>query len=161
MRHDKEAFAQEAMAAAKVGKMIGDYVRIVYFSAYAKLLDPELMHSKKFLDPFTGCFISFIPKTVVFLRFALQAADLLTQNESKTAVQFITGGSRRIKEAVQFVENSEDGMTAVYQSELQGWKKYYRILSAIESALQKNDKFSLQLKAKAQSICRQCLISRG
>ena len=159
MRHDKEAFAQEAMAAARVGKMIGDYVRIIYFSAYAKLLDPELIHIKKFLDPFTGCFISFIPKTVVHMRFALQAADLLTQNEIKMAVQFITDGSRRIKEAIQFVENNEDDMTSVYQSEFQGWKKYYQILSAIESVLQNDDKFSLQLRAKAQSICRQCLIS--
>jgi hypothetical protein len=161
MRHDKEAFAQDAMAAARVGKMIGDYVRIVYFSAYAKLLDPDLIHIKNFLDPFTGCFISFIPKTVVHLRFALQAADLLAQNETRMAVEFITSGYRRIKEAIQFVENSDDGMTSVYQSEFQGWKNYYQILSAIESALQNDDKFSLQLKAKAQSICRQCLISCG
>ncbi|MEO1299460.1 MAG: hypothetical protein AAFW75_27530, partial [Cyanobacteria bacterium J06636_16] len=35
MRHDKEGFAQEAIAMAKVGKQIGDYVRILMFSAYA------------------------------------------------------------------------------------------------------------------------------
>ncbi len=35
MRHDKDAFAGEAIAAAHVGKLIGDDVRILVFSAYA------------------------------------------------------------------------------------------------------------------------------
>ncbi|MEM9980522.1 MAG: hypothetical protein AAF808_23090, partial [Cyanobacteria bacterium P01_D01_bin.2] len=32
MRHDKEGFAQEAIAIAKVGKQVGDYLRILLFS---------------------------------------------------------------------------------------------------------------------------------
>ena len=35
MRHDKEAFAGEAIAAAEAGKLVGDDVRILQFSAYA------------------------------------------------------------------------------------------------------------------------------
>ena len=35
MRHDKEAFAGEAIAAAEAGKLLGDDVRILQFSAYA------------------------------------------------------------------------------------------------------------------------------
>jgi hypothetical protein len=35
MRHDKEAFAGEAIAAAQIGRLVGDDVRILLFSAYA------------------------------------------------------------------------------------------------------------------------------
>ena len=38
MRHDKEAFAGEAMAAAEAGKLIGDDVRILQFSALARVI---------------------------------------------------------------------------------------------------------------------------
>jgi hypothetical protein len=38
MRHDKEAFAGEAMKAAAIGKLIGDYVRILMFSHYVRVL---------------------------------------------------------------------------------------------------------------------------
>ncbi len=41
MRHDKQAFAQEAIKAAGVGKLLGDYVRIILFSAYAKVLSED------------------------------------------------------------------------------------------------------------------------
>nr|HID58159.1 hypothetical protein [Desulfobacterales bacterium] len=35
MRHDKEAFAREAIEAAKTGKLVGDLVRLVLFTYYA------------------------------------------------------------------------------------------------------------------------------
>merc|ERR1740121_428891 len=35
MRHDKECFAMEAMEAARIGKMVGDYERMLLFSEYA------------------------------------------------------------------------------------------------------------------------------
>ncbi len=38
MRHDKEAFAGQSMAAARIGKLIGDDVRILVFSAYVDAL---------------------------------------------------------------------------------------------------------------------------
>ncbi|MEM7797421.1 MAG: hypothetical protein AAF579_23560, partial [Cyanobacteria bacterium P01_C01_bin.118] len=46
MRHDKEGFAQEAIAMAKVGKQVGDYLRILLFSKYADVL-PEATDSIK------------------------------------------------------------------------------------------------------------------
>jgi hypothetical protein len=39
MRHDKESFAQESINASQVGKLIGDYIRVLYFSAYARVID--------------------------------------------------------------------------------------------------------------------------
>jgi hypothetical protein len=158
MRHDKEAFAQEAMAAAKVGKMIGDYIRIIYFSAYARLMDPDLVNIKEFLDPFTGCFISFIPKTIVHLRFAFQAAELFNQNKSDMATEFITDGSARINKAIHFDKDTDQGLIAVYKSEQKGWYLYYDILEALEKAISNDDSFALQLKDKANRICDQCLV---
>ena len=38
MRHDKEAYAGAAIEAAEVGKMVGDDIRILVFSAYARAL---------------------------------------------------------------------------------------------------------------------------
>ncbi len=156
MRHDKESFAGEVIAANKVGKMIGDYIRIIYFSAYARLLDPQLNRIKEFLDPFTGGFISYIPMTVVYLRLALQVADLFQNKDKDTAVNFITDGTRRISDAVHFAKDSDKGMTAVYETELSGWKYYYQILSAIEDGLENGDDFAQELKSRASSICEKC-----
>jgi hypothetical protein len=39
MRHDKKAFVQEAIESAQLGKLVGDYVRILHLSAYAE--DPD------------------------------------------------------------------------------------------------------------------------
>ena len=38
MRHDKESFAKEAIKSAHISKLIGDYIRILYFSAYARII---------------------------------------------------------------------------------------------------------------------------
>ncbi|MFH1082877.1 MAG: hypothetical protein V1751_05755, partial [Pseudomonadota bacterium] len=73
MRHDKEAFAGEAIESAHIGKLIGDYARILLFSQYAGVLSWPVKRIKELLDPFTGCFISHIPITVVYLRLALRA----------------------------------------------------------------------------------------
>jgi len=58
MRHDKEAFAQEAIESAEIGRTVGDYVRMLYFSGYAGALPVKESELKELFDPFTGCFIS-------------------------------------------------------------------------------------------------------
>ena len=76
MRHDKEAFAADAMKAASAGNMIGDFIRTLYFSRYSEILTNDISEIKKTIDPFTGCFVSKIPVTTVLLRFCMKAADL-------------------------------------------------------------------------------------
>ena len=82
MRHDKEGFAQEAIAMAEVGKQIGDYLRILMFSAYAEALPLDIREIKNITDPFTGCFISKLPITVTLLRFSLRVATLFNEDRS-------------------------------------------------------------------------------
>merc|ERR1712170_320977 len=68
MRHDKEAFAAEAMEAARIGKMVGDYERMLLFSEYATVLGGcDLKYAKDLVDPFTGCFSVPIPYTSTWM----------------------------------------------------------------------------------------------
>ena len=149
MRHDKEAFAQEAMKAAKIGKLIGDYTRILLFSAYSNLLSAENFRIKNWLDPFTGCFISRIPVTVVYLRFALKAMQFFNDGKDQEGIEFIKNGVRRISETLRFMDEDFENL---YRKERAGWELYYDLLSACQSALEKKDPFAISLREKAEEI---------
>ena len=151
MRHDKEAFAQEAMTAAEIGKLVGDYTRILLFSAYSDMLHAENFRIKKWLDPFTGCFISKIPGTVVYLRFALKAISFFEAGKVDEGIDFIINGSQRISETLKFIEHDFESQ---YRKERVGWDLYYDILEACKSALNAEDTFALNLKKRAEEIVR-------
>jgi hypothetical protein len=153
MRHDKEAFAQEAMKAAKIGKLVGDYTRILLFSAYSDLLNAENFRIKHWLDPFTGCFISQIPITVVYLRFAMKALSFFNGAKGKEGIEFIDNGSKRINETLEFITS---GFVSQYNKERTGWDLYYETLSACRSALENDDPFVNELKERAVRIIEQC-----
>ena len=161
MRHDKEAFAQEAIQSAHMGKLIGDYIRILYFSSYARTLTEDVTKLKDTVDPFTGCFISRIPFSVVFLRFAFKAASFFEEGKDEKGLEFIKTGVKRIMNALDFVSGENSLLKEHYQKELLGWNLYYDTLSAIEDGLSKGDGFALDLKRKAQNIVDQCAVSSG
>ena len=154
MRHDKHAFAQEAIQTAHVGKLIGDYARILYFSVYANVIARDISTIKNILDPFTGCFISWIPFTVVFLRFALKAASFFDLGEDKNGVEFIVEGAKRLKRATNFVQGENSKLKRQYEKEQSGWNLYYDTLLAIKDALERKDDFAVDLRKKAQYIIR-------
>jgi hypothetical protein len=156
MRHDKEAFAQEAMKAAHIGKLVGDYTRILYFSAYSNHLAEEKSRIKKWLNPFTGCFISNIPITVVFLRFALRAMQFFQEGKGDDGMAFIKNGTRRIDDTMQYI--SED-LESRYRQEHTGWELYYNILQACQSALNSDDKYMINLKDRAQKLIKNNLLN--
>jgi len=54
MRHDKEAFAEEAIKTAYIGKVVGDYARILWFTYYARALPWDVKKTKDIIDPFAG-----------------------------------------------------------------------------------------------------------
>jgi len=149
MRHDKEAFAQEAIKAAKIGKLIGDYTRILLFSAYSELLNTENFRIKNWLDPFTGCFISKIPISVVYLRFALKAMSFFKNDKGDEGIEFIKNGSRRITETLKFISSDFE---AQYRKERAGWELYYDILIACQSALSRGDTYAKGLKERAEKL---------
>ena len=158
MRHDKEAFAQEAIAAAHVGRLIGDYERILYFSAYAGVLADNEKMVKDVVDPFTGCFVSMIPTTVTYLRFALKCASLFQDGNTDQALQFVTLGTRRVAEALSFVRGANSELMKRYERERRGWDIYYDTLSAIETALKDEDAFAATLRYRARETIAGCHI---
>jgi len=109
MRHDKETFNQEVIQSTYIAKLIGDYVRILYFSAYAKALTHDVAKLKDAIDPFTGCFVSRIPTTVVYLRFGLKAASFFSLGNDEQGLEFIKIGAERLMKALDFV-NGENNM---------------------------------------------------
>ena len=158
MRHDKEAFAQEAIETAYIGKLVGDYVRILYFSAYAEALDGNTGKIKDIADPFTGCFISKIPSTLVYLRFALKASSFFTAGKVEQGIDFIKTGARRISNALDFVKGENSQLKEQYKKERLGWDLFFDTLSAVEKAIESKDEFALDLCDKAKTIVEKCLI---
>ena len=158
MRHDKEAFAQEAIKSAHIGKLLGDYIRILFFSSYSGVLEDNIAELKNEFDPFTGCFISRIPTTVVYLRFALKAASFFAGGQENQGFEFITDGAKRITTALKFVQGEDSALKHQYEKEGLGWNLYYDTLTAFEEALDQNDDFALDLRNKAKRIIGDCLI---
>lgn len=161
MQHDKEAFAQEAIQSAYVGKLVGDYVRILYFSAYAKTLADDVRKLKEIIDPFTGCFVSRIPTTVVYLRFAFKAASFFDEDKKEQGLEFVQTGAQRIMSALKFVDGDNSHLKQQYEKERLGWDFYYEALSAVEDGLKNGDAFALDLQTQAKSIVNDCAIRYG
>ena len=160
MRHDKEAFAQEAIESAEIGRTVGDYVRMLYYTAYAGVLDVNGKALKEILDPFTGCFISRIPETVMYLRFALKTASLFLEKRKHKALELVSSGTQRIPSALEFSQGDDSALRQQYQKERHGWNLYYDILDAVEKALEKKDPFALKLQEKARAIVEECAVGK-
>jgi hypothetical protein len=161
MRHDKEAFALDSIKAASSGKLVGDYVRTLFFSEYARALISDISRLKRAVDPFTGCFISIIPKTVVFLRFCLKAASFYASGKDKQGFEFVTMGMPRIQNSLNFIGEGNSLLSQGLKKERLGWDIYYDVLEALEKGLKEKDGFAIELQNKARVIMQQCLITEG
>jgi hypothetical protein len=153
MRHDKEAFASQSMAAARIGKLIGDDVRILVFSAYLDALDSsaDAGSIRRLLDPFTGCFASATPRTVVFLRSALRTMRLCEAGDTKGAREYAIDGARRVAEALA-AEGEVDNATRALEQERATWNDYYDALDLLEAG-------RADLRAHAARIIDDCRVS--
>lgn len=159
MRHDKEGFAQEAISKAKVGKQIGDYVRILMFSAYAQALAPDISQIKAIIDPFTGCFASRLPINVTLLRFALRVATLFHTGQTEEAIEFIQTGVPQLDSTLDFVQGKPSPLETTYQREAEGWRLFYQALTAVEKAQQAGADWVLPIQAAAQKIVAECRVN--
>ena len=164
MRHDKEAFAGDAMAAAHIGKLIGDDVRILLFSAYAEAAagdghDGALDRAAigELLDPFTGGFVSAIPQTVVLLRLALRTLRLFEAGDSDDAREYALDGSRRVAEAVASFGDAA-GMATRVAAERTAWGHYYDALDTLEAGIAAGDARCLEIRHWAVDIIDACRI---
>lgn len=158
MRHDKQLFAGEAISAAAVGKRVGDYIRILLFSFYGKALPWPLDNIKKVIDPFTGCFMSPIPVTVVYLRFLFEILAKIQGGQKKQAVEFAQSGAQRLNKLIDWLSGGENPLKDVYDREKSGWDLYYDILDVAEEKLEKQDGFALKMREKIRGIIQDCFI---
>ena len=162
MRHDKEAFAAEAIERAATGKIIGDYIRILFFSFYCRALPWSINKIKKEVDPFTGCFISKIPLTIVYLRFALKTASFFTEesdDKREQGKEFMKSGIRRLDETISYLNKDPNPLVNLYKKEKTGWDMFYDILDNAENALAHGETFTTELKKKAFSMIESCKIN--
>ncbi len=156
MRHDKEEFAAEAVRSARISKMIGDHVRILLFSAYARALEGGEGNLKQALSPFTGAFISEIPNTVALLRYALRALRFFDSGGETEGAAFVREGAGRIRRAFEFTGGDPSPLARTYGLEREGWDLYYDTLSALEKAIRRGERTALALREKARRIIEQC-----
>lgn len=162
MRHDKEAFAGEAIKIASKGKLIGDYIRILLFSYYVNALPWTFDDIKNSIDPFTGCFVSKIPLTVVYLQFALKAALFFEDSgkDTQQGFEFLQVGLRRLYETIQkLTGDTTNPLLEQFCREKKGWNLFYKILDVAEKNLKKQDTFAIKLQNKAKSLIKTCKIS--
>lgn len=153
MRHDKEAFAGQAMAAAHIGKLIGDDVRILVFSAYVAALEArgtDATAIRRLLDPFTGSFVSDIPKTLVPLRLALRTLRLFDSGKSEDAKEYARDGAARLAEAFEGV-GDPTVVVDLLAAERLAWDAYYGALDALESGEQAG-------RTRAAAILDECRV---
>jgi hypothetical protein len=162
MRHDKEAFAGEAIKMAATGKLIGDYIRILMFSYYARALPRPFKDIKKTIDPFTGCFVSRIPLTVVYLRFALKLASFFGENseeKDQQGFEFSQFGIKRLHETIKKLSAEPNPLIKQFDKEKQGWDIFYDVLDKAEENIGQNDSFALEMKEKVEVLVESCRIN--
>jgi hypothetical protein len=151
MRHDADLFA-DAAEAARTGKTLGDYVRTMLFSDYARALPWTVDRIKDAVDPFTGCFISRIPITIVFLRFALKTARLFASNKPEDGLQFFNEGIKRLSGMMEQHNSAKNPLSGLYEMEKRGWDLYYDVMDIVEKKISSGDPFAKELADKARKL---------
>jgi hypothetical protein len=151
MRHDKEAFAQEAIEAAYLGKVVGDYVRTLVFSYYARALPWGAEKTKQTTDPFTGGFISEYPITVVSLRMALDALAEFDKSPADGEA-FVTMAAERLTTILATINDPDANLERQFRDEKAAWDSYYDALAAIAQ----QDGLRSRCRAKLGKILEQC-----
>lgn len=151
MRHDKEAFAGESIKAAHLGRQIGDLVRIVYFSNYARTRPWSWRETKDSFDPFTGAYISRIPLSLVYLNFASSLLSLFEADGNK-ASQLFDMGTERLGNIINYVNQDPCPLKEEFSQESEGWDTFYDLLDLIEQKKSAGDSLAEELVRRGRSI---------
>ena len=165
MRHDKHAFAEDAIKAAAIGKIVGDYERILFFSNYARILSSDIDSIKSIIGPFTGSFVSPLPQNLAYLRLSLKAAEFFATKEEESEYKgfaLVETGPPRLRASIQEVSMGDgNGLKERYGREKKTWGLYYDILDKIESALRKGDPFAIELQERANRLVSNASVITG
>ncbi|WP_319415829.1 hypothetical protein [Marispirochaeta aestuarii] len=133
MRHDKEAFASQAVTAGKAGSYVGDLVRTLVFSDYASFLQGGQKMTKAMVDPFTGCFISAAPAISAGLRLALHLVDT-SKGSPGARKEVLELAARRLPEILKRKRGPRGELARRWQRERRAWNLYYDLLDRLEEA---------------------------
>jgi len=132
MRHDKEAFAGAAIKAAAHGRFVGDLARTWIYTRYASALPWGIARTKNQIDPFTGCFVTEIPYTIIFVRLALYCAALYAaDSNAEETVQGVLELAER-KLSPLFEDERDNHVSTAYHRQRVAWHHYYDALDAAE-----------------------------
>ena len=155
MRHDKQAFAGDAIRAAAAGKAVGDYERMLLFSHYARALPWPLAQTRAELDPFTGSFILQLPLATALLSLALRALGPAGTAPGKDGVdpaELLEVGARRLGTLTERFAADPDWMRKLYAAERRAWGAYYDILDRVDQGLREGSAEARRLAAVAREI---------
>ena len=162
MRHDKHAFAQEAIRRAAAGKVVGDYERMLLFSGYASALPWPVEEIRSSLDPFTGCFVLALPFTTALLCLALKALSLSHGNTGTDEIlpeELLRLGARRLGPLLERHEKDPEWIRRSYESECRAWHAYYDILDRLQAEVRKQSAEAMRLIRKAEGIIEETRIA--
>ncbi len=162
MRHDKEAFAGQAIEAAKLGRFVGDLVRTLYFSHYVQTLPWPDDQIKRTIDPFTGCFASYIPTTLVAIRLTLRVGELLSAGDPQAdieAVELMEMAAERLDPLIEQLRERPSALGDELSEQRAGWDVFYDVLNAIENALAEDDPRAFALRDAACGVVEACRIN--
>jgi len=164
MRHDKSLFAGQAIEGAKTGKYVGDLVRTLLFSYYAEALPWSRERIKRAIDPFTGCFASRIPITLVYLRLGLRLLACFakgSREEEREGLKLTKLAVERVDALIRMLDKTPNPLIARYEEEKQGWDIFYDVLDRIEERQALGDAFAMSLGQKARELVNRCRIQSG
>ena len=171
MRHDKHELIPEAIEAAGTGRLVGDYVRILIYSAYADAIG-DRAEVKRAIDPFTGCFVSRLPVTLATLRLALRAATLYRDGgddggddgsagheSAGLASELVEVGCQQLGDAIAFTSGHPSQLRTTVARERIGWGLFYDTLDQLERALSAQTPQALEAQAAARAIVARCRVT--
>ena len=161
MRHDKAVFAGEAVEGAKLGKYIGDLVRLLFFSYYVRALPWPSNEIKNIIDPFTGCFASKLPFTAVYLRLSFHLAEMFAHDDAPKnveGIQLLKLGVERLEKVIGELNQTPNPLIEKYRQEKEGWDLFYDLLDHLEEDLEQGDAFALNLRARARELVEDCRV---
>ena len=161
MRHDKAVFAGEAIEGAKLGKYMGDLVRTLFFSYYVRALPWPSKQTKKVIDPFTGCFASKLPFTLVYLRLSFHLAEMFSHDDERLdgeGTQLLKQGADRLEGIITELRKNPNPLMEKFRREKEGWDLFYNLLDRLEKGLAQGDAFALKLRERARNLINDCRV---
>ena len=113
-----------------------------------------MKQTKDIIDPFTGCFVSYIPFTVVSLRLALGGASFFKAERVNEGFDLLQMGTNRLHKILKKFSEIPNPLREEFQEEKEAWDIFYDLLDKVEDGLKKDDLFALDLKEKAKELIK-------